>query len=67
MILPKIEALIAKYHPLSQSFPPTLIHVTAAFFPEKQRALGRALKKYDIFERTAGTDNSEDLMIHALI
>ena len=56
-----------KYHPLPQSFLPTLIHVTAAFFPEKQRALGRALKKYDIFERTAGTDNSEDLMIHALI
>ena len=67
MILPKTEALIVKYHPLSQSFWPTLIQVTVAFFPGKQRALGTALKKYDIFAGTAWTDSSEDLMIHALI
>ena len=48
-------------------FLPTLIEVTAVFFLEKQRALGRAWKKYDIFAGTAWTDNSEDLMIHALI
>ena len=66
MILPKTEALIAKYLPLSQSFLPFLIEVMAAFFPAKQRALGRTLKKYDIFAGTAWTDNSEDLVIHAL-
>ena len=66
MILPKTDALIAKDHPLSKSFSPTLIQVTAAFFQAKQRALGRALKKYDTFAGTAWTNNSEDLMIHAL-
>ena len=67
MVLPKTQALIAKYHPLSQSFSPTLIQVTTAIFPAKKKALGRKLKKYDIFAGTAWTDNSEDLMIHALI
>ena len=67
MTLAETAALIAKYHPLPQSFLPTLIEVTAVFFLAKQRALGRALKKYDIFAGTAWTDNSEDLMIHALI
>ena len=66
MILPKTDALIAKDHPLSKSFSSTLIQVTAAFFQAKQRALGRALKKYDIFAGTTCTNNSEDLMIHAL-
>ena len=36
-------------------------------FSGKNKALGRKLKKYDIFTGTAWTDNSEDLMIHALI
>ena len=66
MTLPKTEALIAKYHPLSKSFTSTIIWVTAAFFQAKQRVLGRALRKY-IFVGTAWTDNFEDLMIHLLI
>ena len=66
MTLPKTVAIIPKYHRLSQSFSPTLIWVTAAFFQAKQRLLGRALRKY-IFPGTAWSDNSEDLTIHALI
>ena len=66
MTLPKTAALIAKYHPLSNSFSSNLIWVTAAFFQAKQRALERALKKY-IFAGAAWSENSEDLMIYALI
>ena len=65
--IPKTVAIIAKHHPLSQSFSSTLIWVAAAFFQAKQRPLGRALEKYDIFPGTAWSDNSEDLMIHTLI
>ena len=37
MTLPKPAVLIAKYHPLSQSFSSTLKWVTAAFFQAKQK------------------------------
>ena len=67
MTLPKTVTIIPKYHPLSQSFSSTLIWVTVAFLQAKQRPLGRALRKYDIFPGTAWSDNTEDLMIHALI
>ena len=66
MTLPRTVVLIAKYYLCSQSFSSTLVWVTAVFFQKKQRALRKALKKY-IFARAAWTDNSEDLMINALI
>ena len=66
MTLPKTAALIAKYHPLSNRFSSTLIWVMVAFFQAKQRALERVLKKY-IFAGAAWIENSEDLIIYALI
>ena len=66
MALPKTEVLIAKHHPLSNIFSSTLIWVIATFLQAKQRALERVLKKY-IFAEAAWSENSEDLMIYALI
>ena len=63
MTLPKTAAPIAKCHPLSNGFSSTLM---AAFFQAKQRPLERALKKY-IFAGAAWSENSEELMIYALI
>ena len=66
MALPKTAALIAKCHHFPNSFSSTLIWVMAAFFKAKQRTLERALKKY-IFAGAPWSENSEDLMIYALI